>query len=747
MKKGKKKEHILKYVIILIAMVGLIGIGIVPLSKNLKFGLDLKGGFEVLYQVEGIDSKKVDSSMVESTYKTIIKRIDVLGVSEPVVTIEGEDKIRVQLAGVTDPEEARKTLGQVASLSFRDTEDHLLMTSDVLSSNGAKIGSDQTGKPAVALTVKDKDKFYEVTKEVSQKSDNRIVIWLDYEEGKDSFKNSETTCGTTTSKCLSAAYVNEGFASDVIIQGNFTQDQVKQLVELINSGSLSTKLTEISSKTVDASFGSNSLEKTFIAGIIGLVLVMLLMILLYRFSGFITAIGLAIYTFVTFLIFWLVGGVLTLPGIAAMLLGIGMAVDANIINFSRIKDELKSGKTLANAYRIGSKDSFLTIIDANLTTLIVGIILFIFGESSIKGFATMLMISIFVTFVVMVAFVRWILGKFVKSGMFDEKAKLFVGFNERKKENPFAKYSFSKNKTKLMALGDILIIVSIVSIIFQGLNLGIDFKGGSSITIKTEKEVKIEQLEKDIKELGYQLNSVDDINDTTKTVIVTDSLGQNQVLKTEKYFQEKYDASTDIGVVSNIVKKELVKNAIFALILAGIGIVIYVSFRFSFNYAIAGIIALLHDTLIVVGLFSLCHLEVSTIFIAAILSIIGYSINDTIVLFDRVRENIKKQKLKNKEQLQEVVDRSIRKTIYRNILTTLTTIFPVAALILFGSHEILNFNIALLIGLLVGAYSSLFITIFIFEKLEEKNIGKPKKKKWYEDTKEVEERKIKGINS
>ena len=298
-----------------------------------------------------------------------------------------------------------------------------------------------------------------------------------------------------------------------------------------------------------------------------------------------------------------------------------------------------------------------------------------------------------------------------------------------------------------MALGDILIIVSIVSIIFQGLNLGIDFKGGSSITIKTEKEVKIEQLEKDIKELGYQLNSVDDINDTTKTVIVTDSLGQNQVLKTEKYFQEKYDASTDIGVVSNIVKKELVKNAIFALILAGIGIVIYVSFRFSFNYAIAGIIALLHDTLIVVGLFSLCHLEVSTIFIAAILSIIGYSINDTIVLFDRVRENIKKQKLKNKEQLQEVVDRSIRKTIYRNILTTLTTIFPVAALILFGSHEILNFNIALLIGLLVGAYSSLFITIFIFEKLEEKNIGKPKKKKWYEDTKEVEERKIKGINS
>lgn len=745
MKKVVKKKGIVKYFILLIVILGTIGFCTPMLMKSLKFGLDLTGGFEVLYEVESINGEKMTSSMVENTYRTIIKRIDVLGVSEPVVTIEGDNKIRVQLAGVTDPKEARETLSQVASLSFRDAKDNLLMTSDVLASNGAKISTDSKGMPAVALTVKDKDKFYEVTKKISEQTDNRIVIWLDFEEGEDSFASSEATCGSDTSKCLSAATVSEGFASDVIIQGNFTQEKVKKLVELINSGSLSTKLTEISSKTVDASFGANSLEKTFIAGVIGLILVMIIMTVLYRFAGFISSLGLVIYTFLTFLIFWLVGGVLTLPGIAAMLLGIGMAVDSNIINFARIKDELKSGKGIESAYRIGSKSSFLTIIDANVTTLIVAVILFIFGESSIKGFATMLMISIFITFVVMIGFTRWILGKFVNSGKFAGKENFFIGFKEKKKD-AFAKYNFNKNKSKLMLLGHTLIIVSLLSLLLQGLNLGIDFKGGSSITVKSKENVSINEIKEDIDKLGYTVNTIDEIDKKTKTVIIEDSLDKNQVLKTEEYFQDKYDASTDIGVVSNIVKKELVKNAIFSLVLAAIGIILYVSIRFSFHYAIAGIIALLHDVVIVIGMFSLFHLEVSTIFIAALLSIIGYSINDTIVLFDRVREN-SNRKIKTKEDLGEIVDSSIHQIINRNIFTTLTTVVPVFCLILFGSHEILNFNIAMLIGLLVGSYSSLFVTVFIFQKLEEKNIGKPKKKKWYELDSELEEHKIKGINS
>ena len=219
-----------------------------------------------------------------------------------------------------------------------------------------------------------------------------IVIWLDFEEGKDSYKQEKDKCGTSGSRCLSAAMVSQGFASDVIIQGNFTLKEVENLVDLINSGSLPTKLEEISSKTVNASFGVDSLNKTVIAGIVGISLIMLFMVSLYKFAGFIASVGLFIYAFLTFLTFWLVGGVLTLPGIAALVIGIGMAVDSTVITFARIKDELKENYPLKDAFVKGNKQSFTSILDSNLTTLLAGIILFIFGESSVKGFATMLIL-------------------------------------------------------------------------------------------------------------------------------------------------------------------------------------------------------------------------------------------------------------------------------------------------------------------------------------------------------------------
>ena len=747
--KVEEKKSIGKYFVLIGVILFLVAVFTPILAKNLKFGLDLKGGFEVLYQVKSIDGDKVTSDMVTSTYKTIIKRIDVLGVSEPVVQIEGEDKIRVQLAGVTNPEEARTTLSQVANLSFRDTDDNLLMTSEVLKGNPAKVSADSKKMPAVSLSVKDKDEFYKVTKEVSKMKDNRIVIWLDFDETTDSFEKEQAACGTSESKCLSSAYVSQGFADDVIIQGNFTQDKVKNLVELINSGSLSTKLEEISSKTVDASFGANSLEKTFTAGAIGLVIVIVFMILMYRFSGFIASVGLVMYTFLTFLIFWLVGGVLTLPGIAATLLGIGMAVDANVINFARIKDELNNGRKFKDACRLGNKNSLLTIIDANTTTFIAAIILFIFGESSIKGFATMLMISIVTTMVVMVFLTRYISNLFSNSGVFDDKQKFFLG--NTKKQFHFEKIRFAENEFKLLGLTAVIIIIGLVSLVTRGLNLGIDFSGGSSITVQSEEKLTEENITTDIKELNYTLESIDLLNENTASVVIDESLDKDEVLATEKYFTEKYeDSSVDIGVVSNIVKQELVKNAIYALVLAVIGIIVYVSIRYTFAYAVSGIVALVHDALIVVLLFSLLQLEVSTIFIAAILSIIGYSINDTIVLFDRIRENKKdvyKDNIKTKKELDDLLNLSIRQTINRNIITSFTTLIPVLCLIIFGSHEILTFNIAMFVGLIAGSYSSLFIAGYIWVIIEGRMLGKPKKdKKWFDDD-EVEELKVKGVNS
>lgn len=736
-KKGLFKS--LAFIIVLIAL----SILIIPnILRNLKFGLDLKGGFEVLYQVDSIDGSKLTSDMMTSTYKSLLKRIDILGVSEPVITIEGDNKIRVQLAGITNQDEARKILSSAATLTFRDTSDNLLMTSDVLTGGGASIGQDSKGGPAVSLSIKDKDKFYKVTKKVSQQKENTIVIWLDYEEGVDSYASEKANCGNENSRCLSAATVSEGFASDVIIQGRFTEEEVETLVDLINSGSLPTKLTEISSKTVVASFGEDSLNKTFKASVIGFITVILIMIALYRFAGFISSVGLLIYTILTLAIFWLVGGVLTLPGIAAMLLGVGMAVDANVINFERIKDEMSRGLSFESAFKKGNKNSIITIVDANLTTFIVALILFLFGESTVKGFATMLMISVVVTMVVIVFFTRFLLKMFVNTGFFNNKAKLFIGRVVEQK----GKIDFIKLGKRLLIVTLVLLVIGIISLSTNKLNLGVDFKGGTSINIKSEETLKMKDIENSLTKLGYEIDTKEVIDDNNLYVKITEPLEQNEILNLQDKFEEEYQASSDIDVVSTEVKKELIKNAIISVLLSSLAIVLYISFRFKFNYGISAIVALIHDVLLIFVVFSLAKLEVQTIFIAALLSIIGYSINDTIVIFDRIREEKEKKKIKTKEDLNEIFNNSLNQMIKRSIITSLTTLVTVVSLILFGSNEIFNFNIALLIGLLAGTYSSIFIAGQLWLYMEYKNIGKPKKKKWYEE-KEVEEKTIKGINA
>lgn len=739
-KVNKKRFRFLVFYFVIITT--LICLCFPGLFKNLKFGLDLQGGFEVLYKVESIDGKEVTSDMVTNTYKTMLKRIDGLGVSEPVITVEGEDKIRVQLAGVTDVEQARTILSKAANLTFRDTKDNLLMNSDVLVSGGAKVGQDQKGLPAVSLSINNKDEFYKITKAISESSDNRIVIWLDFDPESDSFEKEQAKCGSlSSSRCLSVAGVSQGFSSDVIIQGNFTKEEVTSLVELINSGSLPTKLTEMSSKTVDASFGANTLEKTFIAGLVGVVLIILFMIAVYRFAGFVASIGIIIYTFLTFFIFWLIGGVLSLPGIAAMLIGIGMAVDANVINFTRIRDEYKIRKDFKLSYKNGNTASIGTILDSNITTLLVAIILFILGESSVKGFATMLMISIITTLFVMVFLVRKMLNKLVETNYFDDKQNLFIGI-----KNKEIKGNFVKNGRIIIMVPIVIFIAGIISLTTNKLNLGVEFKGGTSITIKSNDVINVENIKIDLEKLNYNIIAIDEIDEKTIDVSISDSLNEEQIIKTENHLNETYNASTDIGVISNVVKQELIKNAILSVIIAMITIIIYISIRYQFSYAISGIIALIHDLFMMITVFSLFNLEVSPMFIAALLSIIGYSINNTIVTFDKIKENLKDKNIKKKEDLQIVVNESIQNIFSRSIITTLTTLIPVVALIFLGTYEILNFNIALLVGLIAGAYSSLFIAPLIWYSITKKSIGKPKKKKWYEID-EVEEKRIKGVNS
>ena len=367
----------------------------------------------------------------------------------------------------------------------------------------------------------------------------------------------------------------------------------------------------------------------------------------------------------------------------------------------------------------------------------------------------MLIISIFVTMGIMVFVNRKILNKFVETGVFDDKPKLFIGVNpkdipdikkgEKRTKNSFTKLDFVKYRHVFMILSSALIILGAVVIATKGLKLGIDFKGGTSIDLITDKNITEKQIKDDIKSLEYNLEEIN-ILDNGVTIKIDNTLSKEQISKTEKYFTDKYNAKTDIGVVSDVVKKELIKNAILSLIFASIGITIYMSLRFRFDYAISTIIALLHDVFIVIAIFSVFRLEVSSIFIAAILSIIGYSINDKIVTFDRIKENLKKKKkVKSEEELKDIVNSSLRSVLVRSINTTLTVIFPVVALIIFGSRDILNFNLALLFGLIIGVYSSVLIASQIWFDIRRKNLNKCEEKPYKDD--EIEELKVKGINA
>ena len=742
--KNKKIKALFGSILCLVIMIS--GVLYAPrLVDKIHYGLDLQGGFEVLYQVNPIEGK-LDKDMVYNTYKSILKRIDILGVSEPEITIEGEDKIRIRLAGITNKEEAREIISSTAVLTFRDTNDNILLTSDVLGGN-AKVSTDEYGKYVISLSIKDTEAFYNATKKVKNMNDNRMVIWLDFKAGVDSIKleDKNDSCGTANSHCLSAPYAKEAFASDVIIQGNFTKESATKLVELINSGAMPTKLEELSSRTVPASFGEDALNKTLLAGVIGIAIVVLIICAIYRFSGFIASLGLVVYTIGSLYVFYLIDGVLTLPGIAAMLLGVGMAVDASIICFERVKEQLKIGNTLTKAFETGNKTSLSSIIDSNITTVIVAVILFIFGQSSVKGFATMLIINIIATILVMVFMVRSVLRLFIKTGYFDNKVGLFIGINKNKIKKskeldlPFKKINFIKaGKVYSISILVVIVILSIVSV-FTKFNLGVDFTGGTSIVINDNIDIT-----NDIKDMNYTLKDKNIANDNA-TYIIDEVLEKDSIKELNNYITDKYNVSSDVYVVSDVVKRDLVKNAIYSLILSSIAIVIYVSFRFKFNYAISGIIALVHDVVLTILFFGVFHIEIDSVFIAAILTIIGYSINDTIVTFDMIRETYKnKKEIKSQSELDEIVDSSIKRVFSRTILTTVTTIAPVICLMILGAREIINFNIALLVGFIFGVLSSIFVSNYLWRVLEYRKITKPKKED--EDDDEINEYKVRGIN-
>lgn len=741
MKKGSRIAAFILLVVLLFAGMGLTYKSVV---KNVNLGLDLQGGFEVLYQVNPLDKgDKIDDKAVKSTSKTLENRVNSLGVSEPKIQVEDKNRIRVQLAGIKNQSQARDILSSKAKLTVRDADDNVKLTGKDLKQGTAKQEFKQnTNSPTVTFKVKDSDKFRKVTEEISKKKENVMVVWLDYEKGDSYHKESKKEQEGKKPKYVSAANVDQPINSDSVeISGGFNGkegvERAKQIADLLNAGSLPVDLKEIYSNSVGAQFGQDALNKTLFASLVGVAVVYLFMLGFYRLPGLVANIALTAYIYLTLVAFNFISGVLTLPGIAALVLGVGMAVDANIIMYERIKDELKVGRTLKQAYKKANKSSFLTIVDANLTTVIAAAVLFFFGESSVKGFATLLLLGILMIFVTAVFLSRILMSLLISSNYFKKSYWLFGvskkdrhDINEGKDvhdlKTPYERLDFMKLAKPLLTLSVLIVIVGAVILFIFRLNLGIDFSSGTRVDFTTDNKVKQDKVTETFDKANYKPDQIA-IGESGKNVTVQfkDDLNKNQVSKLKNMVHDKFGHDPTVNTVSPLIGQELAKNAMKALALASIGIIIYVTLRFEWRMGLSAILALLHDVFIMVAVFSIFRLEVDITFIAAVLTIVGYSINDTIVTFDRVRENLQKVKvIREPEQIDDIVNRSIRQTMTRSINTVLTVVVVVIALLIFGATSIFNFSLALLIGLVSGVISSVFIAVPLWGIMKKRELKK-----------------------
>ena len=826
------------YIVLMFTLLTVTFISLGSIIDGMQTGIEFKGGFEITYQVvdqEGAEYGSVEDkqSARDSALEVVANRLDISGVKSVGITASGDDKIIITVASKNEKEtlELRELLTSNAEITFRDSQDNLLATAgDVLKDNGARLDY-QDGSPVVGLSISNTDRWYEVTNYVSSSTqDQLMVIWVGFDPEVDSYQNPDSQ-----GKIISAATVGQPFYGDVIITGSFDAASAQKMANLIKAGSIDFKLVELSVSSIGASYGETAFQNSLFAGAIALVAITILMTILYGIGGLTSSVSLFIYIIASLLVFNMMNGEYGPDTIAANIISIGMGVDSVIISFERMKDEMKKGKSLSKSFDEGNTKSLSSILDANITTLIAAFALYMFGTRTVKGFAIMLIISIFLTMVIMVVFNKFIVGLLCKSRVFQDKKHWF---GIRKKDIPetnlkelpkvvsfWDKFKFSKVfKPYNKGFGIVCAVGAIFAIVwqlvfgngfqsFEAINLGINFSEGTKTYFKTvDQNFATEEGVYDFFRVTVTnefANDQDVVVDIPDNVIVGEDSSVRLTNSDQIYYKdilEKYNASYDngylkvytvsitfkteiddavkeyldqyfttmmndlwdydeeeglldieyngINFVSPIVGRETVKNALAALGVAVLLIILYVALRFKLSYSISAIAALVHDALIMVIIFIIFRIEMDIEFVSAVLSIIGYSVNDTIVTFDRIRElqNEANEKYIDYDKRLAYTNKALQNTMTRTILTSLSTVLAIIALLVFGSEASINFNIAMTIGLVAGVLSSIYMAPGLYvvldtkfaaikEKWEKKKASKPKKQ-----SKEAEEYVFFGIN-
>lgn len=721
-------KRLVAFIATIIVALGVI-IGTVPnILDSVKLGLDLKGGFEILYEASPLEEGQ------EMTYDDLVRtaqnlqtRADVVGgVGEPEIYPEGKNRIRVRIAGVDNIDEVRQRMKDPAVLTFRSNDGcapdegfcKIELRGTDFVDNSASVQYNELNQPFVTIKLKDASNFYEVT---SRLTGNVLAIMLDDE-------------------VLSAPRVNYPISGgSAQIEGDYTPEEAKQLADTINLGALPLQLTEKYIQQVDATLGQASLDKTMTAGVIGSIVILLFMMIYYRLPGLVSAFTLIAYVWILLIVFNLLNATLTLPGIAAFVLGIGMAVDANIITFERFREELRVGKSVLSAVRSGSRTSFRTIMDSNLTTIIAAAVLFGLGQGAIKGFALTLIMSILVSMLTNVLLSRLLILWLVRTNKFN-KPELFgvrqseimsISAKDELHEKAISKFDFARHSKKAYTFSIAVTLIGVIMLFVSGFNYGVDFKAGTNLDIVLSQGTDQETIDRVIEEAGLEAASrnLGGAEHERVTIRFDRVLDTSEVKALEQSLAKEYGEnafSYEENTVDPVLAFELRNLALIAVAAASLFIMIYVLIRFEWRFAVAAIVALLHDAFIVISIFSIFQLEVDLTFIAAILTIIGYSINDTIVIFDRIRDNLRFSKLKSKEDLKALVNNSLWQTLGRSINTLITVVFASVALLIFGSESIFLFSLAITIGLVFGGYSSLFVASSIWMHLKAKTLNRKK---------------------
>ena len=734
-----KKRKGIPSLIAIVALMALLGVtttiglgkGHSGAAKNINLGLDLEGGVSITYQVKG--DTPSDKDMADTIYK-LQKRVEQYS-TEASVYQEGDNRISIEIPGVTDANKILDELGQPGSLYFiaqkgsdgsenytrvgttgdAGTDFQLNKTIEELQEDGSIVLTGSDVKTATAgaytdsttgskenvvdleFTKEGTEKFAEATK-VAKEAGQSIGIYYD---------------GAFVSVPNVKAVISDGRAQ---ISGSMSYEEADQLASTIRIGGLNLELEELRSNVVGAQLGEEAISSSLKAGAIGLAIVFVFMCCVYLLPGFAAGLALLIYTGLVLVALNAFDITLTLPGIAGIILGIGMAVDANVIIFARVKEELSSGKSVKASLNAGFQKAMSAILDGNITTLIAAAVLWLRGSGTVKGFAQTLALGIVLSMFTALVITKVIVYSFYAIGI--RNPKVYGRVKEERKP-----INFLGKKKIFFTISIALIVLGFVAIgVNEGkgngaLNYSLEFMGGTSSTVTFDKDYTLEEIDQNIVPLiedavGDKNVQVQKVQDSNQVIFKTQTLNLEKREAFNKVMADNFGVDENEIATENIsstVSSEMRRDAIVAVIIATICMLLYIWFRFKdVRFATSAVLALLHDVLIVLGFYAIARVSVGNTFIACMLTIVGYSINATIVIFDRIREELKTKK--RGTQLDELVNKCITLTLTRSVYTSLTTFVMVAVLYIMGVSSIREFALPLMVGIICGAYSSVCIT-------------------------------------